>query len=411
MINRGRLEERIERLGRIGRTPEGGVTRLALSDEDRQAQALAAEWMEQAGMSVYRDPAGNLIGRIEGMDREAPPVVIGSHIDTVQNGGKYDGAIGVLGGIEVVQHFREEGLCTFRPIEVIAFCEEEGSRFQSGMFGSRALAGMTGEADLELTDGRGITRREALAGFGLEPGRIGVQAVRRPGEVRAYLEMHIEQGPVLERAGAPVGIVGGIAGPAWMEVSVEGKAGHAGTLPMTMRRDALLGAGEIALLVEHICRSYPGTPVAGTVGRLAVLPGGTNIVPGRALFSVDIRDIDAIRREEIIERVRSGALEIGDRRGLAVRFDERMKIDPVRCSPAIVSLMKEKSLGMKLECLELVSGAGHDAQIMASITDVGMIFVRCKDGVSHHPAEFAEPADIALGTELLARVALELAAR
>lgn len=409
MINLMRLEERIQCLGRIGSTQEGGVTRVALSKEDKEAQTWVSAWMEQAGMCVRLDPAGNLIGRLEGISKTAKPVVIGSHIDSVVNGGKFDGVIGVIGGIEVVQHIQEEGIQPLCPIEVIAFCEEEGSRFQSGFFGSRAMIGATNEQDLNVVDKQGLTRREALIQFGLDPDKIKEQGVRSKEELRAYLEMHIEQGPILENLGVPVGIVTGIAGPSWMEIIVEGKAGHAGTLPMNMRRDALLGASKIALLVEEICLSYKDTPVVGTVGHVEVLPGGTNIVPGRVVFSVDVRDIIASRRDEVIHQIKIGAQRICDQRGLSISFNERMNVIPVQCTPSIVNVMKEKSREMKLACPELISGAGHDAQLIAAIADMGMIFVRCKDGVSHNPEEFAETADIALGTELLSRVTLHFA--
>ncbi|PZE20315.1 M20 family metallo-hydrolase [Paenibacillus xerothermodurans] len=411
MINHGRLEERIQSLGMIGATPEGGVARLSLSKEDREAQMLVSAWMQKAGMEVRVDPAGNLIGRIEGTRREAQPVVIGSHIDSVVNGGKYDGVIGVIGGIEVVQHLHEEGIKPLRPIEVIAFCEEEGSRFQSGLFGSRAMVGAINEQDFELVDQQGMTRREALIQFGLDPKKIKEEVVRRQGAIQAYLEMHIEQGPVLELLQAPIGIVNGIAGPAWVEVTVQGKAGHAGTLPMNMRQDALLGAAQIALLVEDICHAYQDAPVVGTVGHMEVLPGGANTVPGRVVFSVDVRDIDKGRRDEVMRQVKTGAQQICEQRGLGFSWNERLNLDPVECSPSIIDVMKEQSLKMKLQCPLLISGAGHDAQLMAVITEMGMIFVRCKDGVSHNPAEYADIADIALGTELLSRVALHLASQ
>jgi allantoate deiminase len=409
MISISRLQERIEILGKIGQTPDGGVTRLALSNEDKQAQALVSDWMKQAGMRVYLDPAGNLIGRIEGENKTAPPVVIGSHIDSVVNGGKFDGTIGVIGGIEVVQHLKEEAVQTLHPIEVVAFCEEEGSRFQSGLFGSRAMIGAFSEHDLHIKDKQGVTRREALIEFGLDPDTIKEQVTRNKGDLAAYLEMHIEQGPILENMGAPIGIVTGIAGPSWMEIVVEGKAGHAGTLPMGLRQDALLGAGEIILSVEEICLLYKDTSVVGTVGHVEVLPGGSNTVPGCVTFSVDIRDIEVTRRDDVIDQVKARAKEICEKRGLRVSFTERIRINPVPCSPSMLDVMRAQSREMNLSCPELVSGAGHDAQLIAALTDMGMIFVRCKDGVSHNPEEFAEAADIVLGTELLSRVVLHYA--
>jgi allantoate deiminase len=409
MIRASRIGERIEALGKISVPNEEGVTRLALSKEDQKAQALVTSWMEQAGMHVRVDAAGNLIGRIEGSLPGARPVLMGSHIDSVVNGGKYDGTIGVIGGVEVVQHFTEEGIQPFHPIEVIAFCEEEGSRFQSGLFGSQALIGTIQPGDLELKDKRGMTRREALIGCGLDPDDIFHQVKRRSGEIEVYLEMHIEQGPVLDKKGVPIGIVTAIAGPTWTEIEIEGKAGHAGTVPMGMRHDALLGASEMVVALEEICLGYTGAPIVGTVGRMDVLPGGSNIVPGRVVMSVDVRDVSRDRRAAALEKLRIRAQGIAAQRGLRVQFSERLSVDPVSCDEGVVAVMREESLKMMLECPEMISGAGHDAQLMASITDIGMIFIRCKDGISHNPEEFAEVDDIVLGTDLLARVAMRYA--
>ncbi|WAH37147.1 M20 family metallo-hydrolase [Alicyclobacillus dauci] len=409
MITASRIKERIELLGSIGESNGNGVTRLALSKEDKEAQALVRSWMEQAGMEVRLDAAGNLVGRKAGLDPDAKPVVIGSHIDSVVNGGKYDGTIGVIGGIEVVQHLLEENIEAIHPIEVMVFCEEEGSRFQSGLFGSRAVIGALAPGDLDLRDKHGISRREALMAFDLNPEEIPDTVTRNRGDVEVYLEMHIEQGPVLDTRGLPVGIVTAIAGPTWTEIEVEGKAGHAGTIPMGMRNDALLGASEIAIAVEEICMEYVGAPIVGTVGRMDVLPGGSNIVPGRVKMSVDLRDVDRARRSEALEKLRVRAQQIAARRGLRVQLSERMTVDPVFCNDEVVNVMVEESEKMNLVCPQMISGAGHDAQLMASIADIGMIFVRCKDGISHNPLEFAEPHDIALGTELLSRVALRYA--
>jgi allantoate deiminase len=409
MIRASRIAERIESLGKIGGSNENGVTRLALSKEDQEAQALVTSWMEAAGMHVRVDAAGNLIGRKEGTDSDAIPVVMGSHIDSVVDGGKYDGTIGVIGGVEVVQHFTEEGMMTVHPIEVIAFCEEEGSRFQSGLFGSQAMIGAIKPSHLNLKDKSGMTRREALLEFGLNPDDIFHTVRRHPGELSVYLEMHIEQGPILEKQGHPVGIVTAIAGPTWTEIEITGKAGHAGTIPMGMRQDALLGASEIAIALEQICLQCVGAPIVGTVGRVDVFPGGSNIVPGRVLMAVDVRDVDLNRRASALEKLRVRGHEIAEQRGLKIQFSERLSVDPVACNPEVVSVMVEESAQMKLGCPQMISGAGHDAQLMAAITDVGMVFIRCKDGVSHNPHEFADVEDIALGTELLSRVAYRYA--
>ncbi|MFB5189576.1 M20 family metallo-hydrolase [Alicyclobacillus fastidiosus] len=409
MIRPSRIGERIESLGKIGESNGEGVTRLALSKEYKDAQALMMSWMEEAGMQVRVDAAGNLIGRKEGSNPDANPVVMGSHIDSVVNGGKYDGTIGVIGGVEVVQHFAEEGIVTSHPIEVIAFCEEEGSRFQSGLFGSQAVIGAIEPGHLDLKDKDGKTRREALLEFGLNPDDIFHEVRRHQGELSVYLEMHIEQGPILEKENHPVGIVTAIAGPTWMEIEIQGKAGHAGTIPMRMRQDALLGASEIALALEQICLDYAGSPIVGTVGRMDVFPGGANVVPGRVLMSVDVRDVDRNRRAFALEKLRVRGHEIAQQRGLEIQFSERLSVAPVACHPEVVSVMVEEGRNMQLECPMMISGAGHDAQLMAAITDVGMVFIRCKDGISHNPKEFAEVGDIALGTELLSRVAYRYA--
>lgn len=406
MIRSIRLAERIEALAQIGRIEGGGITRLVLSKEYREAVDLVASWMQQAGMHVTLDPAGNLIGRRDGTVDGAPPVVIGSHIDTVINGGKFDGTIGVIGGIEIVQHLAEERIMTHRPIEVIAFCEEEGARFQSGLFGSRAMVGLVTSDDLCRKDVQGTIRSDAMLAFGLDPERIGREGVRGKGDVAVYLEMHIEQGPVLEAMDRPVGIVTGIAGPIWAEVVVEGEAGHAGTLPMNMRHDAFLGASEIALCVEEVCVSYTGAPVVGTVGKVQVLPGGSNIVPGKVVMSVDVRDVNVSRREEVFAKIKSSANEIAAKRGLDVHLMERMNVGPVECSPEVIRTMIDEAEEMGLDCPQMVSGAGHDAQVMAAITDIGMIFIRSARGISHSPKEFSVIDDIVLGTELLSRVAL-----
>ena len=406
MIRQDRLANRIEQLGQIGKQDNGGVTRLALSEEYKEAAELVTSWMQEAGMTVTLDAAGNLIGRKEAdrNDSGALPVVIGSHIDSVVNGGMFDGTIGVIGGIEVVQHLTEENVKLMRPIEVIAFCEEEGSRFQSGLFGSRALVGLYTPEDLEQTDRNGISRKEALISFGVNPHQMEENCIRRQGDMEVYLEMHIEQGPILEAMNRPVGIVTGIAGPVWAEVVIEGEAGHAGTLPMKMRHDAFLGASEIALSVEEVCVSYEG-PV-GTVGKVQVLPGGSNIVPGKVVMSVDVRDVHVPRRDEVMAKIREFSTQIGLKRGLNVQLQEKMNVGPVQCSETVVRLMREEAQDLGLDCPEMTSGAGHDAQAIAKIADVGMIFVRSARGISHNPEEFSTPEDIAAGTTLLSRVAL-----
>ncbi|MGO5013727.1 M20 family metallo-hydrolase [Niallia sp. Sow4_A1] len=413
MISKKRLEERINKLGTISENVEGwiGVTRRALSEEDRKAQRVVKDWMEEAGLEVHLDHAGNLIGRKEGQNKDSKPIVIGSHIDSVENGGKFDGIIGVLGGIEVVQHMQEEGIQLVSPIEVIAFCEEEGSRFRDGgVFGSRAMTGKIKKEDLDVKDPNGISRRTALQSFDLKPEEIFTSAIRKKGDIELFLEMHIEQGPFLEQNGTPIGIINGITGRYFGKVTVEGESNHVGATPMNMRYDALLGASELVISLEKIVLKY-GAPAVGTVSKMDVYPGGVNIIPGRVeLSGVDIRDLDNVRRDAIVEELKVRAKEISENRELIIDFDDKLRMSSEICSYHIVNTMKSEAKKMGLSYLEMPSGACHDAQIMGGICDIGMIFVRSKGG-SHNPEERATMEDIVLGTELLSRVAIHYATK
>jgi len=256
-INKARLQDRLERLAQIGKLGETGVCRLALSKEDRQAVLLVKSWFEEAGLAARIDNFGNLIGRMEGRNPDAPVLMLGSHIDSQPYGGRFDGTVGVLGALEAAQTMRERGLRPEMPIEVVAFCDEEGCRFNKGLFGVRGILGRLEEGELERTDKNGVTRRQALIEFGCDPERFE-DSVYKPGSIGAYLELHIEQGPVLEALGQPVGIVTGIAGPLWLTVTLTGAAGHAGSVPMRMRKDALVGAARIIRAHGRIPEGVPG---------------------------------------------------------------------------------------------------------------------------------------------------------
>ncbi|NEU32411.1 M20 family metallo-hydrolase [bacterium LRH843] len=407
MINLKRLNERIEELSRITEENWEGVSRRALTEEDKRAHSLVTSWMEEAGMSVYVDPAGNLIGRKEGTDPNAKPVTIGSHIDSVLNGGKYDGTIGVIGGIEVAQHITEEGIEIKHPIEVIAFCEEEGSRFgDGGVFGSRAMTGKITQDHLEVTDEKGMTRREALQSFGVNPEETFTKAIRKKGDMSLYLEMHIEQGPTLESEGMPVGIISGINGRYFGGIIVEGEANHVGATPMAQRYDALVGASEIVIALEKIASEY-GAPAVGTVAEMQVLPGFKNVIPDRVEMSgIDIRDLDNERRDKMVEELQNTALKVAKDKGLKVSFNDQLRMGSALCNEHIINTMKKEAENMKLNYLEMASGACHDAQFMAELCDMGMIFVRSSGG-SHNPKESATIEDITLATELLSRTAIQ----
>jgi allantoate deiminase len=408
-INRERLQQRIEALAQIGKIGETGVCRLALSPEDRAGVELVKRWMEEAGLTTRIDHFGNLIGRLEGGQPDAPVLMIGSHIDSQPYGGRFDGTIGVLGGLETVQTMIENGFQPERPIEVVAFCDEEGCRFQKGLFGSRGILGQVEAEELERTDKNGISRRQALIDFGCDPERLA-DSVYPAGAIGAYLGLHIEQGPVLDQAGQPVGIVTGISGPLWWTVEFAGFAGHAGSVPMSMRRDALVGAAKVIAALNKIASQDPNAPTVGTVGHLEVFPDSRNIIPERVRFSIDLRDIDLDRRNrreaELREVIEQTAVECG----LAYTITEDTNSEPRYCAEWIKAVMREESKRMGLTPPELMSGPFHDALALSYACEYGMIFVRCKDGISHNPQEYASPEDIALGTELLYRTALRMAA-
>ncbi|MFF0826704.1 M20 family metallo-hydrolase [Brevibacillus sp. NPDC003359] len=406
-INEERLQKRIEQLAQIGKIGETGVCRLALSPEDRAGIELVRSWMEEAGLQTRIDDFGNLIGRMVGKDEHAPLLMIGSHIDSQPYGGQYDGVIGVLGGLEVVQTLNEQGIMPAQPIEVVAFCDEEGCRFQKGLFGSKGILGMLDPSDLERTDKNGITRRQALIDFGCDPDRL--EASIYPKEsIGAYLELHIEQGPILDDAKEAIGIVSAISGPLWWTVELTGFAGHAGSVPMPMRKDALVGAAKVILAVNELAKFDPQASTVGTVGHLEVFPDSRNIIPERVRFSIDLRDIDLQRRDEREQALREAIELAAVEGGLQFTITEDTNSDPRYCADWIKAIMHEESSKLGASVRELMSGPFHDALALSYVCDYGMIFVRCKDGISHNPQEYAAYEDVALGTELLYKTVLRM---
>ncbi|GGF94848.1 M20 family metallo-hydrolase [Paenibacillus abyssi] len=406
-INANRVEERIDRLAEIGKISATGVCRLALSPEDRQAVNVVKLWMEEAGMKARIDAFGNLIGRIEGLNPDAPSIMIGSHIDTQPYAGRFDGIVGVIGAIEAVQTFKERSIVPSVPIEVAAFCDEEGCRFNKGLFGVRGLLGQLEEGELERTDKNGITRRQALLEFGGEPEGFA-DSEYQPGQVGTFLELHIEQGPVLESLDCPVGIVTGISGPLWWTVDMYGFAGHAGSVPMGLRRDALVGASKVIVGLQAIASSQPEAPTVGTVGSLKVFPDSRNIIPEHVQFTVDLRDIDLSRRNKLEKQLRGLIDQAAQEHGLRVEIREDTNSEPRYCAPRILNTVREAAKEMKVAAPELMSGPFHDSLAMSYYCDYGMIFVRCKEGISHNPQEYASKEDIATGTELLYQTLLKM---
>jgi allantoate deiminase len=399
VIDGERLWRRISALGEIGRQEGGGVTRLSFTEEERAAKDRVASYMQEATLSVYEDALGNLFGRREGKNPDAPTVLVGSHVDSVYNGGSFDGPLGVLAGVEIMQTMQERGIETEHPVEVVAFTDEEGARFSFGMLGSRALAGKLTPGDLENYEDRdGVSIAEAMRAYGLDPERIG-EAARSRDSVRAYVELHIEQGTVLENEDLPAGVVTGIAGPVWLRFILEGETGHAGATPMNLRRDALAAAAEIMGVIEAEA-AETGTTV-GTVGQLDLEPGGINIIPGEVRFSLDLRDIDEGVRDEVEGRIMQRAGEICRGRGVGLEVETLQRLAPAPCSELVRGAARRACERLGIRVRALPSGAGHDGMQLTDLCPMGMIFVRSRNGVSHSPDEWSSREDCAAGGDVL----------
>lgn len=406
MINKERLWKNLMDLGRIGRNPDGGISRLAFTKEDRQAIVMVEGLMKEAGLAVREDEVGNLIGRRAGEDPNAPALLIGSHLDSVFNGGVFDGSLGVLAGIEVLQTMNEKGIVTKHPIEVCVFRDEEGCRFNFSLLGSRGLTGTLQAESLGYKDKDGITLAEAMQGCGVNLQDFA-KAARKPEEVKAYLELHIEQGKVLECANLPVGVVTGIASSLRLLVTVTGSADHAGATPMNLRFDAMAGAAEIISVIEKETKATQSA--VGTVGRIQAYPGGINVIPGKVEFTVDLRDVSLEVGQRLEKTILAQAEEICTRRGLQLQVDYLQRVSPAPCSEAIIDKILESCRELGLKEFLLPSGAGHDAMQVIQLCPIGMIFVRSKNGVSHHPAEWSDQEDCAAGANVLFHSVLKLA--
>jgi allantoate deiminase len=410
----------VARCDALGAAPysdmEGGLYRAYLTPAHRAAVDRVGQWMVEAGMQVAIDPAANLIGRYEGDDPSAPALLIGSHIDSVRDAGRYDGPLGIMLGIEVVAALHARGRRMPFPVEVIAFGDEEGSRFPAAMLTSRALAG-TLDADLmHIEDGDGVPLPSALRLFNAdydsvvrghatsEAEVLGIagyhKARRSPASTLAYLEAHIEQGPVLEAQGLAVGTVTGIAAQLRHAVTVTGMAGHAGTTSMPLRRDALAGAAEMILAVERIARADASDLVA-TVGRIAALPGAANVISGEVRFTIDVRSGDEARRNRAAEAILDEIAGIANARGLDFAVERIHDLPASPCAPALMDLMDAAAADAGQPPFRLVSGAGHDAMVMASLCPTAMLFIRCKGGISHNPAEHVDPADAEIALQVM----------
>ena len=389
MVGGSRAVRRCEALGAAPFSDmEGGLYRAWLTPAYRAAREQLAAWMVEAGMTPHTDAAANLIGRYPGT-ADLPPLIIASHLDSVRDGGFYDGPLGIMLGVECVAALSASGRHMPFPIEVIAFGDEEGSRFPAAMLTSKAVARVLGEVP-DMADPAGVTLAQALAEYGLSPD--GLVQAKHPGAL-AYLEAHIEQGPVLEAEGLALGVVTGIAAQLRYGVVVKGLAGHAGTSSMPLRRDALTGAAEMVLAVESIARGYASDLVA-TVGRIEALPGAANVIAGEVRFTIDVRSGDAGRRNRAAEDILDALDAIAQARGLDFAFDLIHDLPASPCDARLMDLLEEALVENGHRAHRLVSGAGHDAMVMAQLCPTAMLFIRCRDGISHNPAEHVEPADV-----------------
>ncbi|MCA3118548.1 MAG: allantoate amidohydrolase [Rhodocyclaceae bacterium] len=390
-----RILERIEALARISEQADG-LTRIYLSPQHAEANRLVGAWMHEAGLAVHVDAVGNLIGRREGDRSGLPCLMLGSHLDSVRNAGRYDGMLGVLTAIECVEALGSRPLPF--AIEVVGFGDEEGVRFQATMLGSRAIAGTFDPTLLDLQDAAGVPLHAALSAFGLDPAAIG-SAARRREDVLAYVEYHIEQGPVLEAEGLPVGVVTAINGQQRFRIQIDGMAGHSGTVPMRLRQDALAAAAECVLAAERIATGVPDA--VATVGQLAPSPGATNVIAGRAVFSLDVRSPRDADRTAVAAAILAECRAIAARRRVTIDIVQTHELASCGCAGWLQAQLSAAIAADGHRVLALPSGAGHDAMAMVALTDVAMLFLRCRDGISHHPAESITAEDAATGARVL----------
>lgn len=400
-VNGDRIMQHLLALGEFGKNPQGGVSRVAYSDADKQGREYVLGLMRGAKLDVFVDAAGNLIGRRSGSATGLRPLLIGSHIDTVPEGGNYDGVVGSMGAIEVAQTLAEKNVTLRHPLEVVIFQNEEG-----GLIGSRAMDGELTERELDLVSRSGKTIREGIKFIGGDPAKLATVR-RNKGDIAAYLELHIEQGAILETEKIKIGVVEGIVGINWWDVTIEGFANHAGTTAMNNRQDALLAAAKFIQAVNRVVTSVPGRQV-GTVGRINALPGAPNVIPGKVVLSLELRDLDAAKINSLYAQIYAAAQQIAAESKTRFDFKEINVNIPAPTDARIRSLITDAARELGLSTKLMPSGAGHDAQDMAQLGPVGMIFVPSVGGISHSPREFSRPEDIANGANVLLHTVLKL---
>jgi N-carbamoyl-L-amino-acid hydrolase len=398
-VNGDRINAHLAALSEFGKNPQGGVSRVAYSDADRAARARVIEWMRDAKLEPRIDYAGNIIGRRAGQSTSLKPLVFGSHIDSVPSGGNYDGQVGSMGAIEVAQTLAEHDVVTRHPIEVAIWANEEG-----GLFGSRAVSGQLATAELKTVSSSGKTVEDGIAFIGGDVSELD-QVKRRKGDIAGYIELHIEQGGTLARDKIDIGIVEGIVGIKRWDVTVTGFANHAGTTPMNERHDALLAASRFVEMVNRVVRSIPGRQV-GTVGRIEAFPGAPNVIPGKVVFTLEVRDLSDTKIDSIYERIAREAKSIGSQNGTQFAFAPVHVSEAAPSTPRMRSIISDAARSLGLSSRVMPSGAGHDAQALAQLGPMGMIFVPSIDGISHSPKEFSRPADITNGANVLLKAVI-----
>ena len=404
-LDSARLLQMLDTLRQIGRTEAGGVHRIAYTPADVEGRAQVMEWMTEASLEVQIDAAGNIIGRREGKDHSRPPIAAGSHIDTVPNGGAFDGSLGTLAALECAWTMADQDLTTRHPFEVLVFQNEEG-----GLYGSAAMAGRLSAGDLDRPTLSRKTLREGIEFIGGNPEQLEA-ARREPRALAAYLELHIEQGAVLEHRRIPIGVVEGIFGIEQWDVTIRGAANHAGTTPMSERKDALLAAADVIRGVNDIVRRAEGAQV-GTVGQIEAVPGAPNVIPGEVRLCIELRDLEAAKINELFTQVSERSRAIAKATGTTIEFASR----DLECLPAPTDAAVQNAITTAARTLDLSyhgmpSGAGHDAQNLAPIAPIGMIFVPSVGGISHSPEEYSRPEDVVNGANVLLNAVLGLDAR
>ena len=399
-VDAARLNRHLKELSAFGANPQGGVSRVAYSEADKVGRAFTMERMRAAGLDVSIDFAGNIFGRRAGIDSRLKPIVFGSHIDSVPDGGNFDGNVGSLAAIEVAQTLQETNVRTRHPIEVVVWANEEG-----GLYGSRAVSGQLTSHELKDRAWSGKTIEEGMTFLGGTPARVD-EVRRKRGDVATYLELHIEQGGTLERDKLNIGVVEGIVGILRWDVTVTGVQNHAGTTPMDQRQDALLATSRFVDMVNRVVRAEPGRQV-GTVGRVQASPGAPNVIAGRVVATLEMRDLDTAKVRRIFEGISAEAKRIGEATGTTFAFGESHESVPAPSDPAIRQIIADVAKGLGYTSRVMPSGAGHDAQAMAQLGPMGMIFIPSIGGISHSPKEFSTAEDIERGARVLMGAVLQ----